>query len=405
MQVVILCGGQGKRLLPITKLIPKPMVLINDKPFLLYLINYFKSNNFKNFLLLLGYKHKNITSYFGNGNKYNVNIKYHILNENIKTSKRLYEAKKLLNETFIIVYADNFIVFNIKSYVNSFINSKNNISFLLKKKQNGNFTFSKNNELIYSNNKNKNFKYTELGFILARKKFIFKNINSENKNFNQNFNRFLISKSYTYNIIEQDYYSIGDIQRLALTRNYLSRKKIILIDRDGIINKKPKRGHYVTSWNNLILIKKNIEMMKTLSNEGYSFIIISNQAGLNRNMIKKNKFNELNNKLKLFFTKKNINILSSYYCPHHWIENCECRKPKNGLFIKASKEYLFRLDKVLFIGDQFSDYQAALNSNCYSIIINKKNDFTKKYYKKLLLRTNSTKKVISMINMFYCKNA
>ena len=51
-QAVILCGGLGTRLLPITKRIPKPMVLVDKKPFLEHLIMQCKSNGIKNFLLL-----------------------------------------------------------------------------------------------------------------------------------------------------------------------------------------------------------------------------------------------------------------------------------------------------------------------------------------------------------------
>jgi len=404
MQVVILCGGKGKRLLPLTKSIPKPMVMVNNKPFLFHLISYFKNNNFKNFLLLLGYKHKLISDYFGNGNKFNVNIKYNIQNVNINTSKRIYEAKKQLKENFIIVYSDNFIVFDIKGYVKSFIDSKKNISFLLKQKINGNFLVSSNNELKYSNNTSQGNKYVELGFMIAKKKFFFKSINHDNINLNQNFNKFLLRNNYTFKIVNENYYSVGDIIRLNKTKKYITPKKIILIDRDGIINKKPKKGHYITSWNEFNFINENLRMMKILSKIGFYFIIISNQAGLNRKIILKKNFEIINKKLKLFFKREKINLLSTYYCPHHWIENCACRKPKNGLLLQVSADYDLRLDEVIFIGDQLSDYEAAVNSNCFSIIINKKNIFEKKIHRNLLLRSTSINKVISMINNFYNKS-
>ena len=59
-QAVILCGGYGKRLLPITNKIPKPMVNINRKPFLQYLIEQCKANGINNILLLCGYKKNTI---------------------------------------------------------------------------------------------------------------------------------------------------------------------------------------------------------------------------------------------------------------------------------------------------------------------------------------------------------
>ena len=76
-QAVIFCGGFGTRLLPLTKKIPKPMVMVGGKPFLHHLISQSKQNGIKNFLILCGYKHEIIKKYFGNGSKFGVKIKYH----------------------------------------------------------------------------------------------------------------------------------------------------------------------------------------------------------------------------------------------------------------------------------------------------------------------------------------
>ena len=63
-QAVILCGGLGTRLKPLTKKLPKPMVQINNKPFLQYLVEQCSQNGIKNFLLLCGYKHEKIKIFF-----------------------------------------------------------------------------------------------------------------------------------------------------------------------------------------------------------------------------------------------------------------------------------------------------------------------------------------------------
>ena len=66
-QAVILAGGMGKRLLPLTKDLPKPMVLVNNIPFLSYLIFSLKKQGIKKILILVGYKYKKIIDYY---NKY-----------------------------------------------------------------------------------------------------------------------------------------------------------------------------------------------------------------------------------------------------------------------------------------------------------------------------------------------
>jgi len=65
-----------------------------------------------------------------------------------------------------------------------------------------------------------------------------------------------------------------------------------------------------------------------------------------------------------------------YVCPHHWDDGCFCRKPNPGLFYQASREYLFRLDKTLFIGDDPRDCQAAWNAGCGSVFLGNKEELT-----------------------------
>ena len=69
MKIVILAGGFGTRLSEYTKTIPKPMVLINGKPLLLRIMNYFYNSGFKNFYIALGYKGNIIKNYFKNDKK------------------------------------------------------------------------------------------------------------------------------------------------------------------------------------------------------------------------------------------------------------------------------------------------------------------------------------------------
>ena len=78
-QAVIFCGGLGKRLNKITKKIPKPMVIVQNKPFLEHLIIQLKKNGIKEIILLIGYKGEIIKNYFLNGKKFKIKIKYFFL--------------------------------------------------------------------------------------------------------------------------------------------------------------------------------------------------------------------------------------------------------------------------------------------------------------------------------------
>jgi len=64
-----------------------------------------------------------------------------------------------------------------------------------------------------------------------------------------------------------------------------------------------------------------------------------------------------------------IEILDIYICPHHWNDGCLCRKPNPGMIHQASNDWLLRLDKTLFIGDDPRDCQASYNAGCKSILV------------------------------------
>ena len=106
-QAVVLCGGLGIRLRPYTDKTPKPMVLCNGKPFLWHLLQQLHEQGINKFILLTGYLGEKIEDYFGNGGRFGWEIQYSLGLVEWDTGKRLWEAKKLLEESFILLYSDN----------------------------------------------------------------------------------------------------------------------------------------------------------------------------------------------------------------------------------------------------------------------------------------------------------
>ena len=115
---VIFCGGYGKRLGSITKKIPKPMVLVNKKPFLEHLIIQLKNLGIKKIYLLVGYKHNLIKKYFKSGKKLGVKIIYSFNEPDKETGYRLNSIKNKIKENFLLMYGDNYSPINlIKHYL------------------------------------------------------------------------------------------------------------------------------------------------------------------------------------------------------------------------------------------------------------------------------------------------
>ncbi|MBT5016368.1 NTP transferase domain-containing protein [Candidatus Peregrinibacteria bacterium] len=114
MQILILCGGLGTRLRPLTNDIPKPMVPIDGKPFLEYLIEYYKGQGANDFILAVGYLREQIIDYFGDGSAWGVTIKYTIEENPLGTGGAIKLAEDLVADNFVVVNGDTFLELDLK---------------------------------------------------------------------------------------------------------------------------------------------------------------------------------------------------------------------------------------------------------------------------------------------------
>jgi NDP-sugar pyrophosphorylase family protein len=109
MQIVVLAGGLGTRLYPLTHDIPKPMMPIGDKPYLHYQVEYLRLQGFQRFLFLTGHLSEQIEEYFGDGSGIDVEISYSVEPDPLGTGGGLRLALPQLADHFILVYGDSFL--------------------------------------------------------------------------------------------------------------------------------------------------------------------------------------------------------------------------------------------------------------------------------------------------------
>jgi len=109
IQTVILAGGKGTRLRPISNLIPKPMVVINGKPFLHHQLEFIKRFGISEVLLLVGYLGEQIRDYFGSGKKFGLKIDYAHEESPLGTGGALKNASDKLAAEFLLLNGDTFL--------------------------------------------------------------------------------------------------------------------------------------------------------------------------------------------------------------------------------------------------------------------------------------------------------
>ena len=116
---MILAGGKGTRMLPLTKNLPKPMIEVAGKPFLEHLILQLKSNGIEEVTILLGYMGDKVVEYFRDGSEWNLKIQYSIGKIDDRTGTRIRNAQKYIKDNFLLLYCDNYCPLDLKS-LNSF---------------------------------------------------------------------------------------------------------------------------------------------------------------------------------------------------------------------------------------------------------------------------------------------
>ncbi|MBT5087468.1 MAG: HAD-IIIA family hydrolase, partial [Deltaproteobacteria bacterium] len=369
-QALILCGGLGTRLRPHTDQLPKPMIPCNGKPFLWYLLKQMEEQGIKRFVLLTGYLAEKIKGYFKDGSTWGWQIQYSQGPVDWDTGKRIWEVKEKMDDRFLLLYSDNFVPFPMEKVLA--LHNKNDLAltFMISQKSPGNIALDEARTVQkYDSNRSVELEYVEIGYMIVEKEKTLKFFETPECSFSSILQKMAIQKQISAWIQHDAYHSISDPKRWRMTETYLKPEKILLIDRDGVINRKAPKGEYISSWEDFEWIPETRDALKILAREGFKFIVISNQAGVARGMIDPNELDRIHNFMKVELKKDGIEILDIYVCPHHWDEGCFCRKPNPGMLFQASHEHLFRLDKTLFIGDDPRDCQTAERAGCGSIFV------------------------------------
>ena len=374
-QAVILAGGVGTRLRPLTYTTPKPMVLVNNRPYLEYLIELLKLNGISEIVLLLGYLYEKIVDHFSDGSDFGISIKYSIGDVSFETGKRIKDAENLIQEHFLLMYCDNYWPLDLERLMEFHNRNQTAATVTVYTNKDG---ITRNNIYVdergyvvkYDKSRtDKNLNGVEIGFFIIDKE-VMGLMPGNNFSFEKEILPQLIEKRQLSGYLtDHRYYSIGSLERISKTERFLQPKKIIFLDRDGVINKKAPKADYVKAWDEFEFLSGAIEAIKLLAKHDYKIFIITNQAGIARGAMTEQDLKKIHENLENELEKHNVKIEGIYYCPHGWDDGCECRKPKPGMFFQAAIDHDLDLSKSIFIGDDERDLQAGNAAGCRTILV------------------------------------
>lgn len=406
MKSVIMAGGKGTRISSITSDIPKPMIIVGDKPVLEHQIECLKSQGFDDIIITVSHLGHIIMDYFGDGtgispvtNKpFGVNIEYYFEDQPLGNAGALFELSDKLTEDFLLLNAD--AIFNVD--FNRFVNfhKKRSATVTLFTHPNShpydsglliadeNFSVKKwltKEDVRPTYYKNR----VNAGLHVINPKLLKQKPDTSKIDLDRQLLKPLAGtdKMFCYDSPEyvkdmgtpERYYSVCiDYEKNIISnRNLLNKQKAIFIDRDGVIN---KYVGFLRDIDDFELIDGVAEGIKKINSTEYLAIVVTNQPVIARGEVSYDELNDIHNKMETLLGEAGAYLNAIYFCPHHPHKGfdgeiselkieCDCRKPKPGMLLKAAEQFNIDLKSSWLVGDSENDIKAAKSAGCKSVLI------------------------------------
>jgi D,D-heptose 1,7-bisphosphate phosphatase len=398
-QVVILAGGKGTRLKEVAGNLPKPMVSVLGKPILQHLVEQCVECGISNIKLLVSYKKDIIEEYFGNGSSYGATIQY--IGEDIPrgTAGALMDALSELDEQFLVIYGDTFFDIDLSSIWRFHEDQSADATIFLHPNDHphdSDLVEVDSRSLVqkmhlYPHDAEWRANLVNAAVYMFNKKSL-QNINlkSERPDIAKDlFPLMLETKKRLNGYISTEYIKdMGTPKRLSIVERDIKsgkvkslRKKMpkmaIFLDRDGTIN---KEVNHLSKQEKFELIDGVADAICKINSAGILVVVVTNQPVIARGELKESELKVIHNKMDTLLGRRGAYIDRLYYCPHHTDGgfkgeikalkfDCDCRKPKIGMFLQAKKDLNIILEESWLIGDSTRDIFAAQNAGLKNILV------------------------------------
>lgn len=419
MKTVIMAGGKGTRISAVTSDIPKPMIKIEGKPILEHEIECLRDQGFIDITITVGHLGDVIMDYFGDGTglspatgePFGVHIDYFEEKVPLGNAGALFKIKDKLTDSFLLLNAD--VMFDVD--FNRFVefhwirgglvtlfthpNSHPYDSGLIIAAKDGAVEkwLAKEDErpIYYKNRVNAGL------HVVSPKIFDLVDIDSDTvgragvdgRPVKADLDRQILKplagtgKMFCYDSPEyvkdmgtpERYYSVcNDFKNgIVHAKNLRSKQKAVFLDRDGTIN---KYVGFLRTIDDFELIDGVAQAIRRLNASGYLVVVVTNQPVVARGEVTVEELEEIHKKMETLLGVNGAYVDAIYYCPHHPHKgyegevpelkiDCECRKPKPGMLIKAAKDFNIDLSRSWMIGDDENDIRAGKAAGCKTALI------------------------------------
>ena len=143
--------------------------------------------------------------------------------------------------------------------------------------------------------------------------------------------------------------------------------KLVILDRDGVINF--DSAQFIKTPAEWKPIPGSLEAIARLNQNGYRVVVATNQSGIGRGLLDMDTLNAIHEKMHKALFAAGGHVGAIFYCPHTADSNCDCRKPKPGMFKRISETLNVDLKGVPAIGDSLRDLQSCAKLGCLPILV------------------------------------
>jgi D-glycero-alpha-D-manno-heptose 1-phosphate guanylyltransferase len=369
-EAIILAGGLGTRLRDTVPDLPKCMAPVAGRPFLFYVINYLRSQGLEKFIFSLGYKHEIIEQWLAEQFP-TLDYQCVIEEEPLGTGGAIALAcPEVKGENVIVTNGDTIFKSDISRLISSHLDKDADCTLTLKPMKDfdryGVVELDENNAI--KNFKEKQFYSSGLinGGIYALnvKKFLSGNLPAK-FSFEKDYLEKLYPTRKFFGVIDDGYFiDIGipadyaraqqELQPAALDIGAIDKSWTLFIDRDGVINHE-KKEEYIRNWGEFRFYEGVKEAMKTFGDKFGKVIVISNQRGIGRQLMREEDLSDIHRNMRDSIEKAGGRIDHIYYCTSTDNKHI-CRKPNPGMAFLAKKDFPGTdFSRSIMIGNKPSD--------------------------------------------------
>ncbi len=419
MKAVIMAGGKGTRISSVASDIPKPMIKIEGKPVLEHEIECLRIQGFTDIILTVSHLGNVIMEYFGDGSgispvtqrPFGVHIEYYFEKDPLGNAGALFKIRDKLESDFLLLNADaifdvdfnRFVEFHRShgGWVTLFThpNSHPYDSGLIIADKNGaveQWLAKEDKRPEYYRNRVNAGLHVINPCILEQSGIEADKIGTSGKGgkpIKVDLDRQILKplagkgKMFCYDSPEyvkdmgtpERYYSVCEDYKAGKVtgKNLRNKQRAIFLDRDGTIN---KYVGFLRNADEFELLEGVAEAVKQLNASGYLAIVVTNQPVIARGEVTFEELEKIHNKMETLLGKEGAFLDAIYYCPHHPHKGypgerselkieCDCRKPKPGMLLKAAEDFNIDLEQSWMIGDGENDIKAGLNAGCKTALI------------------------------------